>query len=170
MPVSQSRQQFVLALARIASGRASQVNVLHLLRWENQRPCRALVCAGCNTGRGTIRAGSTAPTLLSFDHSQSQKEHSLRDLGRSKVPKRGRSVQTGQALVHLGRNRERRRSGHGMEQDQAGVPAERLDPLQRISGGGLLEVLQYAKDGVQVWANVDTDGSPLLFRLDVLEI
>ena len=57
-----------------------------------------------------------------------------------------------------------------MEQDQAGVPAERLDPLQRISGGGLLEVLQYAKDGVQVWANVDTDGSPLLFRLDVIEI
>src|SRR5258708_7153235 len=37
-------------------------------------------------------------------------------------------------------------------------------------GGGLLEVLQYAKDGVQVWANVDTDGSPLLFRLDVIEI
>ncbi|MGA3020168.1 MAG: OmpA family protein, partial [Bryobacteraceae bacterium] len=36
--------------------------------------------------------------------------------------------------------------------------------------GGLLEVLQYAKNGVQAWANVDTDGSPLLFRLDVIEI
>jgi len=36
--------------------------------------------------------------------------------------------------------------------------------------GGLLEVLQYAKDGVQAWANVDTDGSPLIFRLDVIEI
>jgi outer membrane protein OmpA-like peptidoglycan-associated protein len=34
----------------------------------------------------------------------------------------------------------------------------------------LLEVLQYAKDGVQAWANVDTDGSPLIFRLDVIEI
>src|ERR1022692_1624535 len=29
-------------VARIASGRASQVNALHLLRWENERPCRAL--------------------------------------------------------------------------------------------------------------------------------
>jgi OOP family OmpA-OmpF porin len=37
-------------------------------------------------------------------------------------------------------------------------------------GGGLLEVLQYAKNGVQAWANVDTDGSPLIFRLDVIEI
>jgi outer membrane protein OmpA-like peptidoglycan-associated protein len=37
-------------------------------------------------------------------------------------------------------------------------------------GGGLLEVLQYARDGVQAWANVDTDGYPLLFRLDVIEI
>jgi OmpA-OmpF porin, OOP family len=36
--------------------------------------------------------------------------------------------------------------------------------------GGLLEVLQYSKNGVQAWANVDTDGSPLLFRLDVIEI
>lgn len=36
--------------------------------------------------------------------------------------------------------------------------------------GGLLEVLQYAKNGVQAWANVDTDGSPLLFRVDVIEI
>ncbi len=36
--------------------------------------------------------------------------------------------------------------------------------------GGLLEVLQYAKNGVQAWANVDTDGSPLIFRLDVIEI
>ena len=37
-------------------------------------------------------------------------------------------------------------------------------------GGGLLEVVQYAKAGVQAWANVDTDGYPLLFRLDVIEI
>src|SRR5580693_6699311 len=37
-------------------------------------------------------------------------------------------------------------------------------------GGGLLEVLQYAKGGVQAWANVDTDGSPLVFRVDVIEI
>ena len=37
-------------------------------------------------------------------------------------------------------------------------------------GGGLLEVLQYAKNGVQAWVNVGTDGSPLIFRLDVIEI
>jgi OOP family OmpA-OmpF porin len=37
-------------------------------------------------------------------------------------------------------------------------------------GGGLLEVLQYAKNGVQAWANVDTDGYPLIFRLDVIEV
>jgi OOP family OmpA-OmpF porin len=37
-------------------------------------------------------------------------------------------------------------------------------------GGGLLEVLQYAKNGVQAWANVDTDGSPVIFRLDVIEV
>ena len=36
--------------------------------------------------------------------------------------------------------------------------------------GGLLEVLQYSKNGVQAWANVDTDGSPIIFRLDVIEI
>jgi len=36
--------------------------------------------------------------------------------------------------------------------------------------GGLLEVLQYAKNGVQAWANVDTDGSPLIFRVDVIEV
>jgi OOP family OmpA-OmpF porin len=36
--------------------------------------------------------------------------------------------------------------------------------------GGLLETLQYAKNGVQAWANVDTDGSPLIFRVDVIEI
>jgi OOP family OmpA-OmpF porin len=37
-------------------------------------------------------------------------------------------------------------------------------------GGGLLEVMQYAKNGVQAWANVDTDGSPLIFRFDMIEI
>jgi outer membrane protein OmpA-like peptidoglycan-associated protein len=36
--------------------------------------------------------------------------------------------------------------------------------------GGLLEVLQYSKNGVEAWANVDTDGSPLLFRVNVIEI
>jgi OOP family OmpA-OmpF porin len=36
--------------------------------------------------------------------------------------------------------------------------------------GGFLAVLQYSKNGVQAWANVDTDGSPLIFRLDVIEI
>lgn len=36
--------------------------------------------------------------------------------------------------------------------------------------GGLLEVLQYTRNGAEVWANVDTDGSPLLFRLDVIEV
>jgi hypothetical protein len=77
------------------------------------------------------------PELSFLSTILSQEEHSLRDLGRSKVPKRGRSIQTGQALVHLGRNRERYRSRDGMEQDQAGVPAERLDPLQRISGMGI---------------------------------
>jgi outer membrane protein OmpA-like peptidoglycan-associated protein len=34
--------------------------------------------------------------------------------------------------------------------------------------GGLLEVLQYAKNGVQAWANVDNDFAN--FRLDVIEI
>jgi OOP family OmpA-OmpF porin len=37
-------------------------------------------------------------------------------------------------------------------------------------GGGFLAVLQYSKNGVQAWANVDNDGSPLIFRLDVIEI
>lgn len=37
-------------------------------------------------------------------------------------------------------------------------------------GGGLLEVLQYAKNGVEAWVNVDTDGSPLIFRMDLIEI
>jgi OOP family OmpA-OmpF porin len=36
--------------------------------------------------------------------------------------------------------------------------------------GGLLEVFQYSKNGVQAWANVDTDRSPLLFRVNVIEI
>src|SRR5258706_3513702 len=63
------------------------------------------------------------------------KEHSLRGLGGSEIPKRGRSGQTGQALVYFGRNRERSRYGDGMEQDQAGVPAERLDRRQRKSDG-----------------------------------
>src|SRR5579864_4410888 len=42
--------------------------------------------------------------------------------------------------------------------------------VKEFRGGGLLEVLQYSKNGVEAWANVDTDGSPLLFRLDVIEI
>lgn len=36
--------------------------------------------------------------------------------------------------------------------------------------GGLLEVIQYNHNGVEAWANVDTDGSPLTFRLDVIEV
>src|SRR5579862_5362569 len=30
-------------------------------------------------------------------------------------------------------------------------------------GGGLLEVMHYSKNGVETWANVDTDGYPLIF-------
>jgi len=37
-------------------------------------------------------------------------------------------------------------------------------------GGGMVETLQYAKNGVQAWVNVDTDGYPLIFRLDVIEV
>jgi OmpA-OmpF porin, OOP family len=37
-------------------------------------------------------------------------------------------------------------------------------------GGGMVETLQYKKDGVEAWANVDTDGSPLIFRVDVIEV
>jgi OOP family OmpA-OmpF porin len=36
--------------------------------------------------------------------------------------------------------------------------------------GGLLWVLQYSKNGVQAWANVDAGGSPVIFGLDVIEI
>ena len=36
--------------------------------------------------------------------------------------------------------------------------------------GGLLEVLHYSNNSVEAWANVDTDGYPLLFRLDLIEI
>src|ERR1700676_4327715 len=36
--------------------------------------------------------------------------------------------------------------------------------------GGLLWVLQYSKNGVQAWANVDAGGSPAIFGLDVIEI
>ena len=42
--------------------------------------------------------------------------------------------------------------------------------VKEFRTGGLLETLQYAQNGVQAWANVDTDGSPLLFRVDVIEI
>ena len=37
-------------------------------------------------------------------------------------------------------------------------------------GGGMVETLQYKKNGVEAWANVDTDGSPLIFRVDVIEV
>src|ERR1039458_10149867 len=70
----------------MASDQASQVNVIRLLHWEDRQPGCAVGRAGCNSGCGTTRAGSTARTLLSFDHSQSQKEHSLRELGGSEVP------------------------------------------------------------------------------------
>jgi outer membrane protein OmpA-like peptidoglycan-associated protein len=42
--------------------------------------------------------------------------------------------------------------------------------VKEYRAGGLLEVLQYSKNGVQAWANVDTDGFPLIFRMDVIEI
>src|SRR5579864_5943850 len=42
--------------------------------------------------------------------------------------------------------------------------------VKEYRAGGFLEVLQYSKNGVQAWANVDTDGSPVIFRLDVIEI
>ncbi len=42
--------------------------------------------------------------------------------------------------------------------------------IKDARGGGMVETLQYAKNGVQLWANVDTDGSPLIFRLDVIEV
>jgi OOP family OmpA-OmpF porin len=42
--------------------------------------------------------------------------------------------------------------------------------VKEFRTGGFLEVLQYSKNGVQAWANVDNDGSPLVFRLDVIEI
>jgi OOP family OmpA-OmpF porin len=35
-------------------------------------------------------------------------------------------------------------------------------------GGGFLEVLQYSKNGVEAWANMDTDFA--FFRLDVIEV
>jgi OOP family OmpA-OmpF porin len=37
-------------------------------------------------------------------------------------------------------------------------------------GGGLLEVLQYTKNGVEAWANLDAGGFPLIFGVDVIEI
>src|SRR5579872_407388 len=42
--------------------------------------------------------------------------------------------------------------------------------VKEYRAGGLLEVLQYAKNGVQAWANVDADGLPIIFRLDVIEV
>ena len=42
--------------------------------------------------------------------------------------------------------------------------------IKEYRGGGLLEVLEYAKNGVHAWANVDTDGSPLLFQVDLIEV
>ena len=64
--------------------------------------------------------------------------------GEVKFPPNGEGAgQTGQALVHHSRNRERHRSGDGMEQGQAGIPAERLDPgqrnsVRRIAGGAAI--------------------------------
>ena len=42
--------------------------------------------------------------------------------------------------------------------------------VKEFRTGGLLEVLHYVKNGVETWVNVDTDGSPLLFRVDTIEI
>src|ERR1022692_1593049 len=42
--------------------------------------------------------------------------------------------------------------------------------LKEYRTGGLREVLQYAKNGVEAWAYVDWDGAPIIFRLNVIEI
>jgi OmpA-OmpF porin, OOP family len=42
--------------------------------------------------------------------------------------------------------------------------------VKEYRGGGLREVLQYAKNGVEAWAYVDWDGAPIMFRLNVIEI
>ena len=42
--------------------------------------------------------------------------------------------------------------------------------VKEYRGGGMVEVLQYGKNGVEAWAKVDTDGSPLIFRVNVIEI
>jgi len=42
--------------------------------------------------------------------------------------------------------------------------------IQEVRAGGLVETLHYTKNGVEAWVNVDTDGSPLVFRLDVIEV
>jgi OOP family OmpA-OmpF porin len=42
--------------------------------------------------------------------------------------------------------------------------------LKEYRTGGLREVLQYAKNGVEAWVYVDWDGAPIIFRLNVIEI
>ena len=42
--------------------------------------------------------------------------------------------------------------------------------VKEIRSGAFVETLQYAKNGVQAWANVDPGGSPIIFSLDVIEI
>ena len=42
--------------------------------------------------------------------------------------------------------------------------------VKEYRAGGFFEVLQYAQNGIQAWANVDYDGSPVIFRLDVIEV
>src|SRR5271157_1294673 len=41
--------------------------------------------------------------------------------------------------------------------------------VKEFRAGAFVEVLQYAKNGVQAWANVDPSGAPI-FRLDVIEV
>ncbi|HWC98634.1 MAG TPA: OmpA family protein [Candidatus Sulfopaludibacter sp.] len=36
--------------------------------------------------------------------------------------------------------------------------------------GGFLEVLHYSQNGVEAWINLDDDGFPVIFRLDVIEV
>jgi OOP family OmpA-OmpF porin len=42
--------------------------------------------------------------------------------------------------------------------------------VKEYRAGGLLEVMQYSKNGVEAWANIDTQGYPLLFFVDMIEI
>ena len=42
--------------------------------------------------------------------------------------------------------------------------------VKEYRSGGLREILQYNKNGVEAWAYMDWDGSPIIFRFNVIEI